>query len=169
MNDVAYASAVLLAGVFAWAGASKLRHRDRTTRTFAAFGLPAPDVLGTAVPVLELLLAVGLLVVPAVAAYVALGLLAAFTTFLVRAVRAGVDVGCGCFGSASTAPVSPVDVVRNGLLGACALVASFAAGPAVPELGAILLVGVGAAAAMAVLGMAARRRHAGARRTGSPA
>ena len=161
MSDVAYAAALVLAGLFAWAGASKLLQRDRTTRTFAAFGLPAPHVLGTAVPATELLLAVGLVLIPAVAAYLALGLLAAFTTFLLRAVRAGVDIGCGCFGSASTAPVSAVDVLRNGLLGACALVATLATGPTVPGLGSILLVAAAAAAGLAGLTIAARRGRSG--------
>lgn len=165
MSDVAYAAAVLLAGVFAWAGASKLLQRDRTTRTFAAFGLPAPSVLSTAVPGIELLLALGLLLIPAVAAYAALALLAAFTTFLVRAVRAGSHVGCGCFGSSSTAPVSSADVLRNGFLGGCALITTFATGPTVPGLGAILL--VAAAAAVAILAVASRR--GGARRTGTRA
>ena len=169
MSDVAYAAAVLLAGLFAWAGASKLLHRERTTRTFAAFGLPAPHVLGTAVPAVELLLAVGLLVVPAVAAYLALGMLAAFTTFLVRAVRAGVDVGCGCFGSASTAPVSSIDVLRNGLLGAAALVATFATDPSVPGLGAVLLVAAAAGGAVTAFVVAARRHRTSGLGTGSPA
>ena len=42
MNETAYGTAVLLAGLFAWAGAAKLADRDRTARTFAAFGLSAP-------------------------------------------------------------------------------------------------------------------------------
>ena len=169
MSDVAYAAAVLLAGLFAWAGASKLLQRDRTNRTFATFGLPAPGVLGTAVPAVELLLAVGLLVVPAVAAYLALGMLAAFTTFLVRAVRAGVDVGCGCFGSASTAPVSSIDVLRNGLLGAAALLAALAADPTVPGLGAVLLVAAAAGGAVTAFVVAARRHRTSGLGTGSPA
>ena len=168
MSDVAYAAAVLLAALFAWAGASKLLQGDRTTRTFAAFGLPAPQALGVAVPVAELLLSLGLLVIPTVAAYLALGLLAAFTTFLVRAVRAGVGVGCGCFGSASSAPVSAVDVLRNGFRVACALGASSATGPTLPAPGAILLVGVAATAVVAVLTNAARRRRTGVSRRARP-
>ena len=161
MNETAYGTAVLLAGLFAWAGAAKLADRDRTARTFAAFGLSAPALLSTVVPVAELVLALGLLVVPAVAAYAALGLLAAFTTFLVRAVRAGVDVGCGCFGSARAEPVSSVEVLRNGLLAAGALIASFATGPVVPGLDAVILVSTAAALAAVVAALADLRRRTG--------
>lgn len=161
MSDVPYATAVVLAGIFAWAGAAKLADRRGTTATFAAFGLPAAGLLGTAVPVTELLLAVGLLTVPALAAYAALALLAAFTTFVVRAVRAGVDVGCGCFGTASAEPVSTVEVLRNVLLTGAAVVASFAAGPLVPDLPSVIL--VAAVTALAAVALALGRR----RRTGS--
>lgn len=161
MNEVAYVAAVLLAGLFAWAGVAKLTDRGRATRTFAAFGLPAPRLLGTAVPVVELVLAVGLLVIPAVAAYAALGMLAAFTTFLVRAVRAGVKVGCGCFGSARDEPVSAVEVLRNALLAGAAVVASFSTGPVVPGLAAVVLASTAAALAAVVLALADLRRRTG--------
>ncbi len=161
MTEVAYATAVVLAGLFAWAGAAKLADRRRTTTTFAAFGLPAAGLLGTAVPVAELGLAVGLLVVPVIASFAALALLAAFTTFLVRAVRAGVDVGCGCFGSARAEPVSTVEVLRNALMAGAALVTTFADRPLVPGLDAIIVVSTTAALAAVVLALADLRRRTG--------
>jgi len=161
MSEVAYGAALVLAILFAWAGVAKLADRGRTTRTFAAFGLPAPKILGTAVPVVELVLAAGLVIVPAVAAYAALGMLAAFTTFLVRAVRAGVDVGCGCFGSARDEPVSTVEVLRNALLACAAVVASFSTGPVVPGLDAVVLVSTAVALAAVVLALADLRRRTG--------
>jgi len=161
VSEVAYATALVLAVLFAWAGAAKLADRGRATRTFAAFGLPAARVLGTAVPVVELLLAAGLVVVPAVAAYAALGMLAAFTTFLVLAVRAGVEIGCGCFGSARDEPVSTVEVLRNVLLAGAALVASFATGPVVPGLDAVVLVSTAVALAAVLLALADLRRRTG--------
>ena len=145
MGEIGYAAAVLLAGLFAWAGAAKLAARERTRDSFAAFGLPSPGLLAVALPVGELALALGLLTVPAVASFVALGLLAAFTTFVVRAARGGAEVGCGCFGSARAEPVGAVEVVRNGLMAAAALAASFATGPVVPGVGAVLVVTVAAA------------------------
>jgi len=157
VNEIGYVAAVLLAGLFAWAGASKLVARGRTTQTFAAFGLPAPGVLGTVLPVAELALAIGLIAVPGVAAYIALGLLAAFTTFLVRAARAGSEVGCGCFGSARAEPLGVVEVLRNGLMAGAALTASFATGPRVPGLDAVLVVST--PAALAAVALAALRRR----------
>ena len=158
MTDLGYAAALLLAALFAWAAIAKLSSPGRTRQTFAAFGLPAPRVLGAALPVAELALAVGLVALPAVAAYVALGLLAAFTTFLVRAARGGADVGCGCFGSARAEPVGRVELLRNGLMACAALVASFATEPRIPSPSAVLL--VLAATAVASLGLAALRRRA---------
>lgn len=161
MTDVAYTAAVFLAGVFAWAGLAKLADRRRTTATFAELGLPVPAVLGTAVPVTELALALGLLLVPAVAAFAALGLLAAFTTFLVRAVRAGSQVGCGCFGSARSDPVSSVEVARNLALACAAVVAGFATGPVLPGLDAVVLTTTAGALAAVLLALADLRRRTG--------
>lgn len=161
MTDVAYATAVVLAAVFAWAGAAKLADRARTASTLRAFGLPAASALAVAVPSTELVLAAGLLVVPAVAAYAALGLIAAFTTFLVRAVRAGVDVGCGCFGSARSEPVSTVEVLRNVMLAGAAVIASFSTGPVAPGLDAVILVSTAAALAAVALALADVRRRTG--------
>lgn len=161
MTEVAYAAAVLLAGVFAWAGLVKLADRRRTTATFAGLGLPFPAALGTAVPMAELALAVGLLLVPAIAASAALGLLAAFTTFLVRAVRAGSEVGCGCFGSARSDPVSWVEVARNVALAGAAVVAGFATGPVLPGLEAVVLTTTTAALAAVLLALADLRHRTG--------
>lgn len=161
MSEVAYATAVLLAGLFAWAGAAKLADRRRTSETFAALGLPAPRVLGTAVPAAELTLAAGLLVAPAISAYAALAMLAGFTTFLVRAVRAGVDVGCGCFGSARAEPVSSVEVLRNAILAGATVVAGFAVGPVLPGLDAVILVSTVAALGAVVIALADVRRRTG--------
>lgn len=161
MSDVGYVSALVLAALFAWAGLAKLGARRRTTRTFRSLGLPTADALAVAVPAVELALAVGLVVVPGWAAAGALALLAAFTTFLVKAIRAGVDVGCGCFGSAATDPVSPVELVRNGLLAVAALLALAAPTPRVPELAAVLVGGLALALGAVVLALAELKRDLG--------
>lgn len=163
MSDVGYAAAVVLAVVFAWAGTAKLADRHRTATTLAALGLPRASLLGTALPIVEIALGAGLLAVPATAAYAALALLAAFTTFLVRAVGTGVPVPCGCFGSASARPVSAVEIARNLLLGAAAVVATFATGPRVPGPGAVLVaLAATAIGAAALAGAGSRRRATGA-------
>lgn len=162
MDGIAYGAALVLAATFAWAGVAKRRERATTERTFRAFGLPAPAALATAVPAAEMVLAVGLVVVPGWAAVVALAVLAGFTTLLARAMRAGVDVGCGCFGTARTEPVSFVELVRNGFLGLAAVVAATSSGPVVPSLAAVVAVTTAAAVAAVVLALCDLRRAAGA-------
>lgn len=126
VSGVADLVALALAAVFVVAGVAKLVDRRTTARSFAALGLPRPDALAVAVPASELLTAVLLLVVPTIGALVALTLLAFFTAFLVRLVRAPGPQPCGCFGAATSHPASWRDVARNGALSALALVALFA-------------------------------------------
>jgi uncharacterized membrane protein YphA (DoxX/SURF4 family) len=161
MAELGYLAALILAAIFAWAGIAKLGARRRTARTFRALQLPSPDSLAIAVPVVELALAVGLVLAPGWAAAGALALLAAFSVFLARAVRAGVDVGCGCFGSAGNEPVSYVELVRNGLLGLAAAVALAAPHPVVPSLAAVLVGGAALAIAGLILALAELKRTVG--------
>jgi uncharacterized membrane protein YphA (DoxX/SURF4 family) len=106
-------AAVGLALVFIVAGVAKLRSPVDTRRALGALGLPRPDVLGVAVPVVELATALLLLLDPVTGGASAVALLAAFTTLLVGRLRAGHTEGCGCFGAWSTRPLSWADVVRN--------------------------------------------------------
>jgi uncharacterized membrane protein YphA (DoxX/SURF4 family) len=138
MHGLAYATALVLAAVFAAAAIAKLRDREGTRATFTAFGLPQP--LATAVPVVELAVAVGLVVAPGWAAVVSLVVLAAFTTFIARAVRLGVRAPCNCFGRASDRPVSSVEIGRNGLLAVASVVAMTAPGPTSPDPSSVLVV-----------------------------
>ena len=69
-------------------------------------------------------LALLLLVSSANGGIVALALLAGFTAFLVA--RRGSGVGCGCFGSTKTEPISWRDIGRNVVLMALAAIAAFA-------------------------------------------
>jgi uncharacterized membrane protein YphA (DoxX/SURF4 family) len=157
--SVADGLGIALAAVFAWAGAAKVVDRRTTARSFRALGLPGVALLTTGVPVAELVLAAGLVLAPAAAAPVALGLLSAFTVVLGRALHDGVAVGCGCFGTARRGPVSGRDLVRNGVLAALALPVAVAGGtwPAA----------LAAAVAGAGVGVAIRPRRPG--RVGRPA
>ena len=100
---VGLAARIVLAGVFAFAAVAKLR---------------APrELLTTLVPPVELALAAWLLLDRAHArpALAAAGVLVAFTVVLVRAELR--HEPCMCFGAgASTRPVGPTAVVRNGVL-----------------------------------------------------
>jgi hypothetical protein len=155
--QIAYAAALALAAVFAAAAIAKLRRRPTTERAFGALGLASPRALALGVPTAELTLAAGLVVVPAEAGTAALAVLAGFTTFLVRSIRRGDALGCGCFGTAQPAPVGSTEVVRNGFLAAAAVLAAFARGPVVPGPAAVAVVVAGAAVAVAVLAVISRR------------
>ena len=116
-----YACALVLAAVFVRAGAAKLARRDGAAASFSALGVPAPDAMARAVPVLELVLAVVLLARPVAGSVAALAVLGAFSAVLARAIATGVTAGCNCFGSATSKPVSGRDLARNGLLAALAI------------------------------------------------
>lgn len=140
MSGVGYACAVLLAGVFVVAAAAKLRTPVDTAATFRRLGIPAPRPLARAVPAVELLVAVTLLAAPRAGAAAAAALLVAFTGVLARAVARGLAVPCGCFGTASHAPITTTTLLRNALLVAAAGAALFADEPTVPSLADIVLV-----------------------------
>ena len=162
MDDLAVAAAIVLAGVFAWAGVAKLTKRDDTEASFRALGVPAVSLSARIVPIVELLLAVGLLVVPGIAAWFALVLLAAFTAVVWRAVQNGVAAPCSCFGSARKEPVSTTEIVRNAMLAALAVLATGAPATfAWPALPAVVIVTVGVAIGRVVLGVVDLRRSAG--------
>jgi uncharacterized membrane protein YphA (DoxX/SURF4 family) len=112
--------AALLAAAFVVSAITKIADRTGTTRSFETLGLPSPHALAVAVPVVELVVAVALVVVPGLGAALALGLLSGFTTFLVLARRRGVDADCGCFGPRFRS--SPrTELLRNVGMGAVAL------------------------------------------------
>ena len=152
MHGLAYAAAVLVAAVFVRAAIAKLADRPGTAMAFAELGVPA--IAAVVVPMIELGLAVALVLVPGWGATFALALLAAFTTFLVLAVRSGVRAGCNCFGNARRAPVSWVDVLRNVLLAAFAIFAVSASRPTVPDSAAVALIAGLAVLASGVVKMA---------------
>jgi hypothetical protein len=158
VTDVGYVSALVLALVMAWAGVAKLRSRSETAASFAAFGVPAG--LARVVPLVELALAVALVFVPALAAGAAAVLLAAFTVVLVRAIGRGVTVGCNCFGSSRSEPVSSVELVRNTMLIALAIVATGAA-VGVPSFESVVLVSTAVALGAVVLAALDMRRRIG--------
>lgn len=152
------ASACVLAVTFAWAAAAKLSHPAATAAGFADLGLRRPAALARAVPAVELALAVTLLAAPRLGGAAALVLLAAFSAVLLRVLRRGVEVRCACFGQTDGAPLSALDLVRNGLLGTLAALA-LAAGfePHVPAASGAVAVGLGVAAGAGLL-VALRRR-----------
>ena len=161
MDGVGYVAALVLAAVLGWAGVAKLSRPRTTASGFAAMGLPAPDALARAVPLAEIVVAATLVVVPRAGAVAALVLLVAFTVVLARALRAGSSVSCGCFGTSGRAPVSFVELVRNGLLVVAAVAALAASSPVAPGLDDLVLATTAAAVAGVVLALCRLRRDTG--------
>lgn len=161
LERLAYSAAVLLAVVLVWAAVAKLRSPLATRDSFAQLGLARPDSLARTVPLTELATACMLVGVPFVGGLGALALLGAFTTFLVVAIRRGVEAGCSCFGSARNEAVSYVEVIRNAGLMVLAGLAVFAGSPGWPGLGAIVVVSVAATCFTATLAALDLRRRTG--------
>ena len=121
-TGVGYAAAVALAAIFAIAAVAKLRNLAATERDFIGLGLPRASFFARFVPLAELSIVALLLIVPPAGAIAALISLAFFTTFLIGRLRAGVHAPCACFGASKAQPISAVDVIRNLLLMALAIV-----------------------------------------------
>ncbi len=113
---------VLLAAVFAFAGGAKFADQRATAEGFRALGLRHADRLAAQVPAVELATAVLLIAAPVGGGAVALLLLVAFSVLLVKQLRAGVDAPCKCFGSTRTKPIGWLDLGRNLVLAALAVV-----------------------------------------------
>ena len=158
MDGLGYACALWLAGVFVWAGTAKLARPAAMATSFTALGVPAAPGVARAVPVVELLVAVALLAAPRAGALGALALLVPFTAVLVRAVAAGSQAPCNCFGASRAEPVSWADVARNVMLAGLALAGLGASRPVVPGAGAVTVAAVAFACGYAVLRALRRRR-----------
>jgi hypothetical protein len=135
---------LVLAVVLAFAAVAKLIDRDGFRDTLADLRVPRPLVAPAAIglPVLELVLAIGLL--PArtagAAAALAAALLAVFAVALGIAVARPEPVACRCFGALSHALVGRATVARTVALAALAAAVAVA-GPAHPTISAVAWVG----------------------------
>jgi thiol-disulfide isomerase/thioredoxin len=164
LTAIVLAARVVLAAVFALAGATKLADRAGTEEAAVRFGAPrrAAAPLAVALSVAEL--AVAGLLLPASTAVVgavgALALLVALSTAIAVSLARGRAVDCHCFGSVHSAPTSAKTLARNAGLTAVAAVAlagSLAASPLsavawIARLQGAELVAIGASAvAVAIL------------------
>jgi len=161
MGEVGAAAALLLAALFAWAGARKAVRPDTTAASFRAVGIPAPAIAARLLPLAELAIAALLVLFPRVGASLAIAALVVFSVVVARAIARGVEVGCGCFGGSATDPVSAADLVRNGFLTVGALLAAGAPRAGFPSLAAAAFVGGGALTAALLLSLLRVRSHVG--------
>jgi uncharacterized membrane protein YphA (DoxX/SURF4 family) len=150
MAGFGYACALALAAVLAFAAVAKGRDLDATARSFADLGLPRPTTMARLVPAVEAGTAAVLVLTPVLGGFVALGLLAFFTTFLVTRLLAGEQAPCSCFGSARRDPISPANLVGNGFLILLAVGALASSGPQVPSLADVGLLAAAVAIEIAV-------------------
>jgi len=164
MQELGSAAALFLACVFAWAAAAKLVAPERTTASFKALGLPVPGLFARGVPAAEAATTALLLLAPRAGGVLAVALLAAFTAFVVSALRAGTTAGCGCFGAQASAgdDLSWIEPLRNLLLALLAALALPAAALVRPGVSAVVTVGSLATAGFLGLGLARLKRRVGA-------
>ncbi len=151
----ALAARVVVAAAFIVAGLQKLRTLPVLRAQVEGFGVPGP-LVGVSVallPVAELATAAALIAIPgsSVPAFVAIGLLGAFTGVVVANLSQGRRLPCPCFGAAaSEAPISARTVVRNGWLLTLAVVATGSVDGAEALPVVVLTVGLGAVTAWVV-------------------
>ncbi|MCU1477675.1 MAG: hypothetical protein JWQ64_2368 [Subtercola sp.] len=137
---------------FALSGALKLGRVDQTLESFTALRV-APvlrrRMIAAAVPVAELLLALGLLLAPApffsVFCLASAALLGYYLVLVVRVMGRHEQADCRCFGSLSGSRVTGWSVARNAVLFAAALIVLFTSQcgvlPALGEFTAAMTIG----------------------------
>ena len=157
-SGIGYVAAVVVAAVFAMAAAAKLRDLRQTSVDFERLGVPNPEVLARLVPLAELAITTLLLIVPAGGAIAALVTLAFFTTFLVGRLRSGITAPCACFGASAKAPLSGIEITRNGGLMVLAALALAAERPVRPTVGDVVVVVVPTLIGAGVLHLLRMRR-----------
>lgn len=157
---------LLLAGIFAVAGAAKLRDPQGSRRALEEFGVPAPLSRpgGLVLPLAELAVALAL-VVPGSArwgAIAAAALLGVFVAAIANALRQGRAPDCHCFGQVHSEPAGRGTLVRNAvLIGVAGTVAAAGPGPAVHDWIAARSALELAAAAVALVAAALAARELG--------
>lgn len=124
---VTWIARVVVAGLFLYAGLSKLGDPTAFAIEIDHYELlPAlAPYLAVSLPVIEIVLGLALLALPPVwrrsAALACAGLMLAFTYAAGSALARGLNIDCGCFGGGS-GPITWLTLVRDGaLLGACVL------------------------------------------------
>lgn len=126
-----------VAFVLLLSGAAKARQPARTLESMEALGVPEfarRRWIAAVVPVWEIGLGLALLLAPgwyrAAAAALALGTFAVFTVFIIKVLRRGDEVDCGCFGPLSVDDrVTRWTAARNGVLMAASAAIAVAALP----------------------------------------
>lgn len=121
-----------LAVAFAYAGATKFYDRESFAAVLRAGGVRRSSFVSTTVPVVEVVVAIGLVVGTPTSQRLALAatlaLLGAFSAWLARLHRRRLRVPCRCFGSDAAAGVG-AGLARNAVMAAAAAACLVAEGP----------------------------------------
>ncbi len=157
MNTLLLVVRLVLAAVFAVAALGKVADREGAREAVRDFGIARPlaGPIALALPLLELAIAGGVVVVDSAAwsALAAGALLLAFCVGIVRLLARGEAPDCHCFGSAGSAPVGRGTLARNAvLLGLAVFVAAAGWGDAGRSLGDV---GAGVLVLVGILGLQA--------------
>lgn len=134
-------STIALALVFLVAAITKLVAPEKTRSEFANLGLPQSQRLSRLVPALEFVVVCLLILMPRIGGIAAVVMICGFTGVLLRALRSGRSVSCGCLGALSNKPISYWTIARNGGLLLLAAMTSTIETVVVPELVAMLISG----------------------------
>ncbi len=136
----ATAAALVLAAIMVVAAVAKLRSPSGTRADFESMGLIGAGPLSVAVPVVEFLVAVLLIVAPGWGGVLAAAILVTFTVVIVRILMdpTRLSPSCACFGGFARSPLSSRHLVRNALLLVLALVAASFDGGLNPLLAVVL-------------------------------
>ena len=126
MSTIATIARVVLGATFLVAAVAKIGQGRGWVQQASSMG--APRLVAKALPWIELVLGATLAagVRPPWPAAIAIGLLTAFTVWIVAHLAAGRHPPCACFGAASTAPLSWRHAARNVALMAIGIVAALA-------------------------------------------
>lgn len=93
---------VILATIFLWSGLAKLIDLVSFAAVIKSFGLIPESLtmqIAVGLPILEILLAIGLLLDIRGSLTIIAGLLFMFMAILIYGILIGLDIDCGCFGS----------------------------------------------------------------------
>ena len=153
---------IIVGVVLLYAGTAKLLNPEAFRGTLRLSHVPdrVADLAAPGIPAIEVAVGLALIggdgVVRSAAFVAATLLLVAFMLWMAVVLRRGLSVSCACFGVKGR-PVTPLALVRNGLLAVLAVSGALADGPALLEGGALASMAVAPAVAVLVALVAAFR------------
>jgi Methylamine utilisation protein MauE len=162
MASIASVSALIVSLTLVWAAIAKLRNPASGEDAFAQLGFASLARFHRLVPLIEIVIAGGLLIRPRIGGGAALVLFIVFTVALASALRRanGATIHCGCFGAHDHSPVTSTSIVRNVML-MMLCVLSFGAARFSPDIAGVIAIGSAIATGLMVMSLIDLRRATG--------